>query len=743
MATGLSSKPLDNVEESNKVESFVPRRNHDPKDLRSWAKRTGFVSMFSGETDAQASSSSNNGGNLRNSSGKNNGNVNDLEKGSSKVEIDPILGKSRAGRDSEIEPIIGGLHRNGNRVEEREGGVGVGVNGNGKGLGSIDERGVGVGVGVNGNGDGNGRRNGRGFHEDNVAASEPVKEEVNGDNELGFGDGYFDEEPILGGQPKTFKVKCGVLDNPGFVPIIYYGLQHYLSITGSLILIPVIMVPAMGGSDKDTANVISTVLLVSGISTLLHSYFGTRLPLVQGSSFVYLAPALVIMNSQEFRNLADHKFRYIMRELQGAIIISSIFQSILGFSGLMSLLLRLMNPVVVAPTIGAVGLAYFSYGFPQAGSCIEISIPQILLLLFFTLYIRGVSISGHRIFQIYAVPLSIVIVWTYAVFLTVGGAYNFKGCSPNIPSSNILVDTCIKHAYTMKHCRTDVSNAWAASSWFRVPYPLQWGIPIFRFRTSIIMIIVALVSSADSVGTYYSASLRVNLRPPTRGIVSRGIAMEGFCSLVAGLWGTGTGSTTLTENVHTISVTDVANRRAVQLGAILLILLSFLGKVGGILGSIPQALAASVLCFSWSLTVALGLLNLQYTQASSFRNMAIVGASLFLGLSVPAYIQQFQPEISLILPGYLIPYAAASSGPVHSSNAQLNFAINGLLSMNMVVTFFLALVLDNTVPGSKEERGVYKWSSPEDLSTDETSQAAYKLPRGVARACCWARCLGV
>ena len=57
---------------------------------------------------------------------------------------------------------------------------------------------------------------------------------------------------------------------------------------------------------KDTATVISTLLLVSGITTILHSYFGTRLPLVQGSSFVYLAPALIIMNAQEYRNLTEH-----------------------------------------------------------------------------------------------------------------------------------------------------------------------------------------------------------------------------------------------------------------------------------------------------------------------------------------------------------------------------------------------------------------------------------------------------
>ena len=34
------------------------------------------------------------------------------------------------------------------------------------------------------------------------------------------------------------------------------------------------------------------------------------------------------------------KFKHIMKELQGAIIISSAFQAILGYSGLMSVLLR-------------------------------------------------------------------------------------------------------------------------------------------------------------------------------------------------------------------------------------------------------------------------------------------------------------------------------------------------------------------------------------------------------------------
>jgi len=67
-------------------------------------------------------------------------------------------------------------------------------------------------------------------------------------------------------------------------------------------------------------------------------------------------------------------------------------------------------------------------------------------------------------------------------------------------------------------------------------------------------------------------------RPPTPGVLSRGIGLEGLSSVLAGLWGTGTGATTLTENVHTIAVTKMGSRRAIQLGACFLIVLSLVGK---------------------------------------------------------------------------------------------------------------------------------------------------------------------
>ncbi|XP_043697800.1 nucleobase-ascorbate transporter 12 isoform X3 [Telopea speciosissima] len=369
-------------------------------------------------------------------------------------------------------------------------------------------------------------------------------------------------------------MKYELRDSPGLVPIGLYGLQHYLSMLGSLILIPLVIVPAMGGSHEDTSVVVSTVLFVSGVTTLLHTFFGSRLPLIQGPSFVYLAPALAIINSPQFQRLSGNNFRHIMKELQGAIIISSAFQAILGYSGLMSVFLRLINPVVVAPTIAAVGLSFYSYGFPQVGNCIEIGTVQILLVIIFSLYLRKISVFGHRIFLIYAVPLGLAITWAVAFLLTEVGAYNYKGCDVNVPASNIISEACRKHVSRMKYCRVDTSHALKSSPWFRFPYPLQWGTPVFDWKMASVMSVVSIIASVDSVGSYHASSLLVTSRPPTPGVLSRGIGLEGLSSILAGLWGTGTGSMTLTENVHTIAVTKMGSRRSVELGACILILLS-------------------------------------------------------------------------------------------------------------------------------------------------------------------------
>ncbi|KAI0531156.1 hypothetical protein KFK09_000709 [Dendrobium nobile] len=677
----------------------------------SWAKRTGFKGRVSGESNASSS------GQIALPKPKEAESNVDLESGKSHVLPTPPVLPSL--------PVGAPAMTNGQQVP-------VPVDPMARKRRDSDGGGAGQGQKVVGSGQNGQHRSEppalpKQRREEEAIALPPVREDDNGV------------------ASRQSHIKYELRETPGLVPIVLYGIQHYLSILGSLVLIPLVIVPAMGGTSEDTAAVVSTVLFISGVTTLLHTFFGTRLPLIQGPSFVYLAPALAIINSPEFQGLNGNNFKHIMKELQGAFIMSSAFQAILGYSGLMSLFLRLINPVVVSPTVAAVGLSFFGYGFTQVGNCLEIGIMQILLVVIFALYLRKIRIFGHRIFLIHAVPLSLGVTWAIAFFLTEAGLYSYKSCDINVPTSNTLSAYCRKHVPRMKHCRVDTSNALSASPWFRFPYPLQWGTPVINWKMVIVMCAVSVIASVDSVGSYHASSLLVASRPPTAGILSRGIGLEGVSSILAGLWGTGVGSTTLTENVHTIAVTKMGSRRAVELGAVILILISFIGKISGFIASIPMVMVAALLCFMWAMLAALGLSNLRYSEAGSSRNSIIVGLSLFFSLSIPAYFQQFGlvPNANSAVPSYFQPYIVSSHGPFHTSYGGVNYVLNTLMSLNMIVAFLIAVILDNTVPGSRHERGVYVWSDREAARSEASFQRDYELPFKAGRIFRWVKWVGL
>lgn len=53
----------------------------------------------------------------------------------------------------------------------------------------------------------------------------------------------------------------------------------------------------------DKARVIQSLLFMSGVNTLLQTWFGTRLPTVMGPSFAYIISVLAIIN-----DLSDSDF---------------------------------------------------------------------------------------------------------------------------------------------------------------------------------------------------------------------------------------------------------------------------------------------------------------------------------------------------------------------------------------------------------------------------------------------------
>ena len=449
-------------------------------------------------------------------------------------------------------------------------------------------------------------------------------------------------------------------DNPPVLETVILGLQHYLTMFGSTVAIPLILAPAFGIIDPvEKGWLIATMFFVSGITTLLQTAFGNRLPIVQGGTFSFLAPTFAICGMAA---LANAGWEVRMQHVQGAIIAGSLVEISVGASGIIGRLLRFVGPITIAPTIALIGLALFKFGAPEAGRHWPIGGLTILLIILFSQYLR----QKHRTFELYPILLAIATAWIVSATLTTVGLF------PEGHPSHTSLD--------------NLKNA----PWFRIPYPFQWGFPQFGAAAFIGMLAGYIASMVESIGDYYACARLSGAPTPDKHVINRGITFEGIGCLVAGIFGTGNGTTSYSENIGAIGLTRVGSRRVVQAGAVIMILLGMVSKFGALFTTIPQPIVGGMYCAMFGMIVAVGLSNLQFVDLNSARNLFILGFAFFMGLSVPEYFAQ---------------------QPMQFEPAWVASILNTLGSTGMAVGAFTALALDNTIVGTDEERGLKAWEN--------------------------------
>ncbi|CAA0836104.1 Nucleobase-ascorbate transporter 6 [Striga hermonthica] len=348
---------------------------------------------------------------------------------------------------------------------------------------------------------------------------------------------------------------------PPWPEAILLGFQHYLVMLGTTVIIPTALVPQMGGGNEEKAKVIQTLLFVAGLNTLLQTWFGTRLPAVIGGSYTFVAPTISIILSGRWSDPDPvSRFKKIMRATQGALIVASTIQIVLGFSGLWRNVARFLSPLSAVPLV---------------------------------------ALAGFGLYE------------------------------------------------------TDRSGLINAAPWIRVPYPFQWGAPSFDAGEAFAMMMAAFVALIESTGGFIAVSRYASATPLPPSILSRGIGWQGIAILLSGLFGTGNGSSVSIENAGLLALTRVGSRRVVQISAGFMIFFSVLGKFGAVFASIPAPIVAALYCLFFAYVGAAGLSFLQFCNLNSFRTKFILGFSIFLGLSVPQYFNEYTA-----IQGY---------GPVHTS----------------------------------------------------------------------------
>ncbi len=454
----------------------------------------------------------------------------------------------------------------------------------------------------------------------------------------------------------THDLLYGIDDVPPLGQSLALGLQHYLTMFGSTVAIPLILSKPLGmdGDPVAIGWLIGTMFFVSGITTLLQTTIGNRLPIVQGGTFSFLAPTIAICG---MASLASAGWQVRMTHVQGAIIAGAVFEMAIGYFGIIGRLLRFIGPITIAPTIALIGLSLFKFGAPVAGKHWGIGGLTIGLIILFSQILR----HKGRAFALYPVLLGMGGAWATAAVLTATGVF-----PPGHPA----------------FCSLDKVYA---APWVRVPYPFQWGMPVFGAAAIVGMIAGYMASMIESIGDYFAAARLSGAPPPTQTTVNRGIGTEGLGCLVAGIFGSGNGTTSYSENIGAIGLTRVGSRRVVQMGALLMIVFGGVAKFGALFTTIPEPIVGGMYCTLFGVIASVGLSNLQYVDLNSARNLFIIGFSFFMGLSMPEYFAQH---------------------PLKFGPQWLADVINTLGGTSMAVGALIATVLDNIVPGTEAERGL-------------------------------------
>lgn len=526
---------------------------------------------------------------------------------------------------------------------------------------------------------------------------------------------------------------------PWYITLIY-AFQQVMNVISGPVAVSFIIQHTVCAQNDPTflAELIGTSVFMNGLCTLLQVTFGIRLPVVQGSSFVYVPVLTSLMSTPQWRcpeiisngganetaedwndavgwnssrpEEVEALWKPRMREVSGALIVVSSVQVLLGCTGLVGVLMHFIGPLTIAPAISLIGLSlrdvvsrYCSrhWGVSLSTAAVFVLVSQLLKNVQVPIPAynrsRGFHVVSHPIFRLFPPMIAIAFGWILCLILTLTGKL------PNDPSSP---------AY---RARTDAgSKSIVNSNWIFFPYPGMWGLPTFSASVLVGMSSATLCTVVESIGDYYATARACRVTTPPRHAVNRGIAMEGFGSVICGLLGAGHATTTYSQTIGFVPLTGMGSRVTWQVAGLLLMAAGIFGKFGAAVATIPLPVLGGVMLVCVGMVVSVGLSNIQFVDLGTGRNMMILGTSLLLGLVISEWVLD-------------------NASLIDSGNSQIDQMLTILFGSPMFVGGSVGCLLDNIIPGTPEERGMTAFHQPhkkndEDGKDSECDQDVYRLP---------------
>ncbi|CAJ0582702.1 unnamed protein product, partial [Mesorhabditis spiculigera] len=484
------------------------------------------------------------------------------------------------------------------------------------------------------------------------------------------------------------ELHLAVNDVPDWKGMLLFGSQQMLLCISGLLVLPFLVSDLACAGDRTIelrVKLISSTFVASGIATLLQTTFGLRLSILHGPSFAFI-PAL-----SAFKSLPENACPYSrtqsspedlwmgrMRAMEGSLMISSAVLFIIGASGLVGKVSKMVGPICIAPLmilleIGTVPTLVEKMSLHWV-SLLEFFVVVLMAVIlepyavpipYFSVSQRKIKFVRARIFGMFPYLFSLLFVWFICWLLTITNLEPVEG-----------------EARTDKNSTMEVLSG---SPWFQIPYPGQFGRPSVDAALLCGFFASAFACLLENLGDYEMVAKVSQQRHPPGAAVNRGIMIEGFGSILAGAFGLGAGVTTYAENIALMHITRVASRATMQMAGVMCIVIGLFTKVAALLASVPDAIVGGLLGIGMAMIMGVSISNLRTVNMRLSRNVAVLGLSLLAGLAVPDYF---------------------TLSPIKTGNATTDQVLMTLLSIRMLIGGLVAFILDNTIPGvTRFQRG--------------------------------------
>jgi uric acid transporter len=394
-----------------------------------------------------------------------------------------------------------------------------------------------------------------------------------------------------------------------------YGFQHVLAFYAGAVIVPILLAGAIGLEGDDLVYLIQADLFTCGIASIIQAVgfwkVGVRLPLLQGVTFVAVAPMISIGTSEG--GGVDG-----LLHIYGAVIVAGILTFLAA--PFFSRLLRLFPPVVTGTVILVIGVALLPVAALQIGGGnseaedfgsienLELAGVTLLFILVVQRLFRG------RFWATVAVLLGLVF---GTVVATIAGVTDFGG----------------------------VGDADALG----VTTPFHFGTPTFGFAAIVSMVIVMFITMVETTGDVFATGDIVD-KPIRRDDIARAIRGDGLATTLGGVLNSFP-YTAFAENVGLVRLTAVKSRYVVAAAGAIMILLGLFPKIGAIVAAIPAGVLGGAALVMFGTVAAIGIQTLSRVDFRDDRNVIIVAVSLGLAMipvAFPTFYSRFDPDIQQI-----------------------------------------------------------------------------------------------